>query len=100
MRYFGAFAPNAKLRRKIITDPKLGSGLDVPDPSDDGGAAQAQLAFNLEEALPYDPLELGPPPLPERKRYLDWARLLRRTSAEELLVCAKCGGKMKLTAFS
>jgi len=92
-RYFGAFAPNSKLRAKIVSMPDS----PVPDTFDDGGAEQAREAYELSQLAP--PPRLEGPPLPRRKRYLDWAQLLMRTFAVDVLVCHKCGGKKKVEAF-
>jgi hypothetical protein len=40
-----------------------------------------------------------PPPRPERKRTLDWADLLRRAFAIDVLTCGHCGGPRQLIAF-
>jgi hypothetical protein len=37
--------------------------------------------------------------MPERKRYLDWSELLKRTFARDVLVCEKCGGRKRVVAF-
>jgi hypothetical protein len=51
---------------------------------------QAELAASL----PFDPLTLAPPPMPQRKRYLDWAELLRRKAfGRDVLICERCGGR-------
>jgi len=40
-----------------------------------------------------------PPPRPERKRTLDWADLLRRAFAIDVLTCTRCGGPRQVIAF-
>ena len=70
-----------------------------PERLDDGGAEQARTDWELGAALDDVPLTFGPPPMPDRKRYLDWSQLLRRVFAADLLTCEKCGGKRKVTAF-
>ena len=41
---------------------------------------------------------LSGPDDPGRARRLAWADLLRRVFAEDVLVCSKCGGEMRLVA--
>ena len=65
----------------------------MPDTLDDGGAAQAQLSCELAQSLRLVLLTPAPPPVPERKRYLDWPELLKRTFGRDVLHCDKCGGR-------
>ena len=103
-RYWGVFAPSSKTRPKIVSGgPRRRRGRGrgrptVPEEIDDGGAEDARLAWELGRELDH-PLSLEPPPMPERKRYLDWSQLLRRVFAEDVLTCSKCGGRRKVTAF-
>ena len=39
------------------------------------------------------------PDAPSRLRRTDWARLLKRTFALDVLLCPKCGGGMELVAL-
>jgi hypothetical protein len=71
----------------------------MPDALGDGGAAQAQLSCELAPSLRLDLLTPAPPPVPERKRYLDWSELLKPPFGRDLLVCEKCGGRKKVAAF-
>jgi hypothetical protein len=96
LRYFGALAPNAKLR-PLIT--RGGRPPTMPDALDDGGAVEAQLSCELAQSLRLDLLTPAPPPMPERKRYLDWSELLRRTFGRDVLRCDKCGGRKTVVAF-
>ena len=69
--YMGVLASHARLRCCV-----------VPTPSD-GDAAR----------------EEGDPPChPGRPRQLDWAALLKRTYALDVLVCPRCGGSMRIIA--
>jgi hypothetical protein len=92
------FAPASKVRPKIVMAGR-GQTPPVPETFDDGGAEEGRTAWELSAALDDVPLTFGPPPLPERKRYLDWSQLLCRVFAADLLTCEKCGGKRKVTAF-
>jgi hypothetical protein len=61
LRYFGALAPHPKLRPSIA---RSGRPPRMPDALDDGGAAEAQLSFELADPLRLDLLTLAPPPIP------------------------------------
>jgi hypothetical protein len=104
-RYWGVFAPASKVRPKILLAGKERrrgcSGPPSPDPEtfDNGGAEEARTDWELRAELDDVPLTFGPPPMPDRKRYLDWSQLLRRVFAADLLTCEKCGGRRKVTAF-
>lgn len=69
-RFHGVFAPNAKLRSKVV-------------PSD-----QISLAGH---AVPRPP--------PARHYRTDWASLLRRVFAVDVLTCTRCGGRMRVLSF-
>jgi len=87
VRYAGAFAPNSRLRPLVVP----------PAPADD------ELPHRHCPAPP-TPLP-SPPPAPVREpatvliRRLDWAALLARVFAIDVLRCARCGGRMKVIAF-
>jgi len=70
----------------------------APEPSDTGLDEEA-VRTALRDELGFDPLALGPPPMPERARRLDWASLLQRVFHADILQCP-CGGRRKVTAFS
>jgi hypothetical protein len=42
---------------------------------------------------------LSGPGDPARERRLDWAKLLRRAWAFDVLVCARCAGPMRMIGF-
>lgn len=73
MHFAGVFAPRAKLRRHVV--------FRQPEP-----------------APPAAPAPPADTPAPARKSRLDWAALLRRVFAEEVLVCP-CGGQRQVLAF-
>jgi len=110
IRYFGVFAPSSKVRPKIVGTKgknrrrkhKKNEVPEIPEVIDDGGAHDAQAAFEIGQGgaeLEFNPLEFGLPPMPERQRTLDWAQLLRRVFKEDVLECPKCHGRRKVTAF-
>jgi hypothetical protein len=73
VRYYGVFAPRAKLRPLVVPTP-----VDLPAPCDHDGSADTEAG--------------------KRKR-LDWARLLKRVFSIDVLVCPKCQSKMQRIAF-
>jgi hypothetical protein len=77
-RYHGVFGPAARLRTAVCPAPP------VADPP------QAAVA----------PALVAPRARPEvRERRLDWAALLQRVYATDVLACGKCGGRMRVMAF-
>ena len=70
-RYHGVFANRAKLRPALVPPPK----------AEQEPGAQAK----------------SPSPLRDRK--LPWADLLKRVFGEDLLTCAKCGGRRRVKAI-
>jgi hypothetical protein len=73
--------------------------LDVADIFRAHGEDEEAVRAALRDELGFDPLALGPPPMPERARRLEWASLLERVFKEDILQCASCGGSRKVTAF-
>jgi len=105
-RYFGAFAPAAKVRARLV-NPTRGAGRGkgclpvppvVPPDLDDGGAEDARIAWELGRALQPDACLDGPAD-PGRPRFFAWPQLLARTFAVDVLRCDRCGGRRKLSAF-
>jgi hypothetical protein len=74
LHFAGVFAPRAKLRRHVV--PRKA---DVPAPSVQVATAVAPVA-------------------PPRKPRLEWAALLRRVFALDVLSCP-CGGQRQVVAF-
>jgi len=70
VRYHGVFAPNAKDRPEVVPVPA-----SAVEDSATQGAPRA------------------------RERRLDWAALLRRVFAVDVLQCPLCNGRMKVVAF-
>ena len=114
VRYFGAFAPRARGRAALTGRPSRSSssvaaGAPAPHatPSPPGSSAQTAPAAQpaappcLPAASPSpSPPSLGdPPPDPSRSRRLDWASLLRRVFAIDVLRCARCAGHMIVIAY-
>jgi hypothetical protein len=72
VRYFGAFAPNAKIRPRAVAKPP-------PAPKQEG-----ILSVLLEHARQI-----------KRRYRRTWAELLNRVHAVDVQVCAKCGARMR-----
>ena len=121
VRYFGVFAARAGLRARVIRKPtrRRRRGCEPASEQSAAGLSDEAIREALSEELGFNPLALGPPPMPERARRLDWASLLQRVSRADIcdlksqtrrvaasrryqfrvLQCA-CGGRRKVTAFS
>ena len=76
-RYYGVFAPRAKLRRAIVPEPQLMDG---------GCACSASSATPIGTVAA---AEKG------RQRRLSWAALLARVFAVDVLKCNRCGSSMQ-----
>ena len=81
-RYHGCFAPNSKMRARIIPRPA----------AEIGSAAEEKQSPDRE---PRVDLTWTPP----RPRRLDWASLLARVFKIDVLQCDRCGGRMRVIAF-
>jgi hypothetical protein len=80
VRYFGVFAPSAGIRAKVIREPAMRRhrGCEAAARHSDTGLDEEAVRTALRDELGFDPLALGPPPMPDRARRLDWASLLHR----------------------
>ncbi|HUM12409.1 MAG TPA: transposase [Myxococcaceae bacterium] len=74
VRYFGVFAPNARVRHRVVP---------LPPPA-------------LLPKAPLCPVAPEPVrPLPRPHRPIPWADLLKRTFQTDVLTCPRCGGKRR-----
>ena len=80
VRYHGCFAPNAKCRSKVI--PRT-TKVETPPVSTE--AVVSERAEIIAELA--------------RPGRLDWAALLKRVFAVDVLECEECGGPMRVLAF-
>jgi hypothetical protein len=71
VRYFGVFAPNARVRPRVVPAPP-------------------PLAAPTEAAS--CPLAPEPVRSPRPRHPIPWAELLKRTFQTDVLVCPRCGG--------
>ena len=76
VRYFGVFAPNARVRSRLVPAPAAPATPKAP-------------------SCPVAPEPVRPrrPPRP-----IPWAELLRRTFQADVLTCPRCGGKRRVVA--
>lgn len=83
VRYSGVFGPAARMRHRLLPPP--------PAPQGPPGASA--------EPAPAAPPPPAPPTAVMRQRRLDWAALLQRVHAVDVLSCGRCGGRMRVMAF-
>ncbi|HVP62059.1 MAG TPA: transposase, partial [Myxococcaceae bacterium] len=77
VRYFGVFAPNTRVRHRVVP---------VPPPA-------------LLPKAPLCPVAPEPVrPLPRPHRPIPWADLLKRTFQTDVLTSPRCGGKRRVVA--
>ena len=81
VKYAGVFASAARLRKKLRPAPPAQSPPPVQQPRD----PMALLLPWVKDTL--------------RQRRLDWAALIKRVYAKDVLECGKCKGRMRLMAF-
>ena len=75
VRYFGLFAPNARLRPSVVPAPLPPAAL-------------------TDDAPPPPPQTPAPPRRPRRP--IPWAELLRRSFGADVLHCPRCGGTRRV----
>ena len=81
-RFHGVFAPTSRLRSLIVPPPPAAPRAPRPAPVAD------------------KPAPVSPRPAFQPSSYrLDWAALLKRVFAVDVMVCSKCEGPMKVVAF-
>jgi Putative transposase/Transposase zinc-binding domain len=88
-RFHGVFAPTSRLRAKVVPRP------EPPPP------CSASSSPTPSTPAPTTPAPTPPSPAPPvRSTYrLDWAALLKRVFAVDVMVCSRCDGPMKVIAF-
>lgn len=87
-RFHGVFAPTSRLRPKVVPPPPAKS---PPTPCPSTMPMPASAATSTEPSSK---------PSPPRSAYrLDWAALLKRVFAVDVMVCSRCDGPMKVIAF-
>ena len=88
-RFHGVFAPTSRLRAKVVPRPDppppcpASSSSSSPPPPEPPASPAASSCVS-----------------PVRSSYrLDWAALLKRVFAVDVMVCSRCDGPMKVIAF-
>ncbi|MCC7075345.1 MAG: transposase, partial [Deltaproteobacteria bacterium] len=77
LRFHGVFAPNAKLRSRVVPQP-------APKAETATTTAKADRPRTRSRTSPYR---------------LDWAAALKRVFGIDVLQCARCGGRLVILAF-
>ena len=126
VRYHGVLGPRARARRQVVpggelavSSPKLPgvtrSGLSVPEdssPHPEPGPVsmpptEPHCVGGPGPLTEFAPVGLHPKVPPEssdlrtpRPRRVEWAKLMRRVFAVDVLECPRCGGRMRLLAVT
>ena len=82
-RFHGVFAPTSRLRSVVVPPPPV--------------AVRAEPVAKTEPRVP--PSTTPSKPLQRSTYRLDWAALLKRVFAVDVMVCARCDGPMKVIAL-
>ncbi len=123
VRYFGGFAPRARIRPKLLALVEPRGPVDTPCMHNAGAppvrnpttadssvaktwTMQTQLEEQVfESAVVQCPQQLQPTGLAEqspvafiRQRRLSWAQLLKRTFSVDVLHCPNCNGRLRVIA--
>jgi hypothetical protein len=99
LRYHGVFAPNAKLRARIVPCPEASSALSPPPSSPPPAPASP--------SPPRRPLPAHPPAEPSSRQRsgprprtrVPWAELLQKVFAVDVLACPRCDGRLEVIAY-
>jgi len=99
IRYHGVFAPNSKVRARVVPPPPAPDSGAEPDPSDPVPPVAAP-----EAGTPATPPAGRSAPTASRDRparvyRVPWADLLRKVFAVDVLACPDCGGRLRVLAF-
>jgi len=93
------FAPNSKVRARVVPPPPAPDSGAEPDPSDPVPPVAAP-----EAGTPATPPAGRSAPTASRDRparvyRVPWADLLRKVFAVDVLACPDCGGRLRVLAF-
>jgi hypothetical protein len=86
LRFHGVFAPNSRLRKRIVPTPEAVQPSEPPP-------SPRQGTFDFVAAL------MGAVATKVSSR-LSWAELLQRTFRTDVLLCPQCQGRMRVVAFT
>ena len=91
-RFHGVFAPTSRLRAKVVPPPPVEAPPTLCPSTDPAPVPSTQWASSTPSPSP----STSPP----RSAYrLDWAALLKRVFAVDVMVCSRGDGPMKVIAF-
>ena len=114
VRYHGVLGPRARARQRVVPGGEpVTSSLKIPGVAQPGPAAPADprppIGSGPVAMAPIEPTRTGATAapsarsefapadsLPPRARRVEWAELLRRVFAVDVLACPRCGGRMRL----
>ena len=89
-RFHGVFAPRAKLRERVVAQMKTKIS---------SRPARCRSSSDANEGCILDVLPKRKPKTKKNQRYrLDWASLLSRIFAIDVMTCAQCKGKLRMVA--
>jgi hypothetical protein len=95
VRYHGVFSPHCKQRRQIVPGP---AKAESTPPTGAGSGDVAAVANPIY--VPASAAAASEVKKPRRSIYrMDWASLLKRVFALDVLRCERCGGRRKLIAL-
>ena len=89
-RFHGVFAPTSRLRAKVVPRP------EPPPPCP---ASSSSSSPPPPEPPASSPASTSSSPTVRSGYRLDWAALLKRVFAVDVMVCSRCDGPMKVIAF-
>jgi hypothetical protein len=88
-RFHGVFAPTSRLRAKVVPRP------EPPPPC----SASSSSTPPPPKPPASSPASTSSSPAVRSSYRLDWAALLKRVFAVDVMVCSRCDGPMKVIAF-
>ncbi len=98
VRYHGVFSPHCKQRRQIVPGPAPAESAESAPPAGAGSVDSAAVANPID--VPADSAAAPEVKKSRRSIYrIDWASLLKRVFALDVLRCERCGGRRKLIAL-
>jgi len=94
-RFHGVFAPTSRLRAKVVPPPP-----SSPQPQPSTTSSSSSLSSSSLSSSPSPPSSVTEqrPPAARSTYRLDWAALLKRVFAIDVMVCARCEGPMRVIA--
>jgi hypothetical protein len=99
-RYHGVFAPNSRLRRKVVPQREAASATSTPStPPTEPPPPTSATPVPAPPSAPQPSAATRPgDPAPTRTR-VPWAELLQKVHAVDVLACPECGGRLEVVAY-